>query len=304
MSSGPTYSAAHAATLEVAFLGLGAMGSRMAARLLENGAKLTVYNRSAAPTRALARRGAKVAETPRDAVANAPYVVTMVSDARALDALARGRDGVLKGLERGAVWIEMSTCGRPAARRLAARARSRGAHFVDAPVSGTVGPAERGELVAFVGGSAAARRRAEPVLRVLCKRLIVAGGVGQGQALKVIVNGLGAHHLVAFASMLRLGERAGLSREVILDAFTQGAFASPSYVGKKARVLARDYGQPEFTLDLTLKDVSLAAAMSRELGAKLPVLSAVQNEVRKGVAAGLGPKDLFGLERLYRTKAW
>jgi 3-hydroxyisobutyrate dehydrogenase len=125
--------------------------------------------------------------------------------------------------------------------------------------------------------------------------------VGQGQALKVAVNGLGAHHLVAFATMLAVAERAGLRRRVVLDAFTTGAFASPSYVGKKAKVLARRY-DPEFTLALTLKDARLATAMARAVGMSVPVLARVTREISRGVDAGLGDRDLFALETLYSRR--
>ncbi len=276
--------------MNVAFIGLGAMGSRMAARLAAHGMTLQVWNRSGS------RLGSLVfAESPREAARGARFVVTMVADAHALTAVARGPRGILAGLERGAVWVEMSTVGRPIVRTMAAAAKRRGAHLVDAPVSGTLGPAERGELVAFVGGDV---RRAAPILRILCRRTIHAGAVGQGQALKVVVNGLGAHHLVAFATMLAVAERAGLCRRVVLDAFTTGAFASPSYVGKKAKVLARRY-DPEFTLALTLKDARLATAMAREVGMSVPVLARVAREIGRGVAAGLGDRDLFALETMY-----
>jgi len=279
--------------MKVAFIGLGAMGSRMATRLAAHGMSLSVWNRSAVRLRA--GDSLAVAESPREAARGARFVVTMVADAPALTAVARGPRGILAGLERGATWIDMSTVGRPIVLSMSAAAKRRGARFVDAPVSGTLGPAERGELVAFVGGDV---RRAEPILRVLCRRTIHAGAVGQGQALKVVVNGLGAHHLVAFATMLAVAERAGLRRRVVLEAFTTGAFASPSYVGKKSKVLARRY-DPEFTLALTLKDVRLATAMARAVGMSVPVLARVAREISRGVDAGLGDRDLFALESMY-----
>lgn len=279
--------------VKIGFVGLGAMGSRMAARAAMAFADVRGFNRSRVRV-----HGVAIAKTARQAAEGADFVVTMVSDARALRAVALGRDGLLAGLARGATWIDMSTSGRPIALAMCAAAMKRGAHFVDAPMSGTLGPAERGELVAFVGGD---EKRARPLLRVLCKHWIRAGAVGQGQALKVIVNGLGAHHLVAFATMLAVGERAGLSRRVIVDAFTQGAFASPSYVGKKRKVLARKY-DPEFTLALTLKDAKLAESLAREVGLDVPVLRRVAREVARGVDVGLGPRDLFALETLYPRK--
>jgi glyoxylate/succinic semialdehyde reductase len=194
--------------------------------------------------------------------------------------------------------IEMSTSGRAAARRTAKRvARAKG-RFVDAPVSGTVGPAERGELVAMVGGGTTDVRDAEVVLGAMCRRIIHAGDVGQGQALKVLLNGIGAHHFVAFASMLVLGERAGLAREVLVDAFTSGAFASPSYVGKRAKVLAHDYA-PEFSLALALKDAELNVELQDEVGLPLEVLRTIARVLAKAVRAGLGEEDLYAVEKWF-----
>ena len=139
--------------------------------------------------------------------------------------------------------------------------------------------------------------RVRPVLDVLCKKLH-AGPIGAGQALKVVLNGLGAHHLVAFTSMFALGERAGLARDIVLDAFTTGAFATPSYVGKRSKVLARDYS-PEFSLALTLEDCRLAVELSDEVGLKLPVHRAIVADVEAGIREGLAELDLFALEKHY-----
>ncbi len=284
----------------VALLGAGALGSAVAARLLGLRFPLVVYNRTPARAERLVGLGAKVAATPKEAVRDARVVLACVSDADALRAILTGDDGAVRGL--GAVprqvFCDLSTVGRKAAREMAALVDARGTKYLDAPMSGTVGPASRGELVALVGGSTAALRRAEPVLNAICRKIIHAGSVGQGQVLKVVLNGLGAHHLVAFTSMLVLGERAGLSREHIVDAFTSGAFATPSYQGKRSKVLARDFS-PDFALALALKDAALAVELQYELDMKLPVHRAVVRDLEEAVSAGLGKEDLFGLERLY-----
>jgi 3-hydroxyisobutyrate dehydrogenase len=132
----------------------------------------------------------------------------------------------------------------------------------------------------------------------MCKRMLHAGAVGQGQALKVLLNGVGAHHFVAFGSMLALGQRAGLSREIIVDAFTNGAFASPSYVGKRAKVLARDYS-PEFSLALASKDATLNIELQDEVGLRLDVLRTIARTVKSAVRSGLGEKDLYAIEEWF-----
>ena len=264
---------------------------------------VAVYNRTPLDrARAAALEGARTASTPRECVRGASVVVTMVSDAAALASVLEGDDGVLAGLEAGALVIDMSTVGRGAALAAARAVVTRGARFVDAPVSGSVKPAERGELVALAGGDDADIARAEPVLLAMCKRVLVAGGVGQGQALKVVLNGIGSHHLVAFTSMLALGERAGLARATIVDAFTSGAFASPSYVSKAAKVIGRDYA-PEFSLALTKKDTQLNIELQDELGMPLAVHRAIAREVDAGIDEGLGEEDLFALEKHFARRS-
>jgi 3-hydroxyisobutyrate dehydrogenase-like beta-hydroxyacid dehydrogenase len=287
----------------VAFLGLGAMGKPMALRLAESGHALRVWNRTVGPDRWLAKAGATSSKTPRECVLGADVIVTMLSDAEALASVLEGPDGVLATLasERRRprpVLVDMSTIGRRAALEAARRVEEHGARFVDAPVSGSVGPAARGELVALVGGAVRSVERVRPVLDVLCKKVIHAGPAGAGQTLKVVLNGLGAHHFVAFTSMLALGERAGLARDVVLEAFTTGAFATASYVGKRAKVLVRDW-TPEFSLDLTLKDCRLAAELQDEVGLVLPVHRAIVAEVEAGIREGLGDLDLYALEKHY-----
>lgn len=287
----------------VAFLGLGAMGRPMAARLVEAGFTVRVYNRTRGPDRALAKHGATACSTPGECARGADVVITMLSDAEALATVLEGADGVLAQLssERRTprpVLVDMSTIGRVAAVAAGRRAEEHGARFVDAPVSGSVKPAGAGELVALVGGTVRSVERARPVLSVLCKKIIHAGGIGQGQALKVVLNGIGAHHLVAFTSMLALGEGAGLARDILLDAFTTGAFATPSYVGKRDKLLARDYAA-DFALALALKDCALNLALQEEVGISLPVHRAIVREVEAGVKEGLGELDLFALEKHY-----
>jgi 3-hydroxyisobutyrate dehydrogenase len=280
------------------------MGKPMALRLAEAGFPLRVWNRSAGADRWLVKAGATSTASPADCARGADVIVTMLSDAEALANVLEGKEGVLAAVEKRRprpIVVDMSTIGRRAAIEAGKRVEARGARFVDAPVSGSVGPAARGELVALVGGAVRSVERVRAILDVLCKKVIHAGPIGAGQTLKVVLNGLGAHHFVGFTSMLALGERAGLARDVVLDAFTTGAFATPSYIGKRTKVLARDYA-PEFSLALTSKDCQLASELSDEVGLSLPVHRAIVKDVEAGIREGLGDLDLFGLEKLYAKK--
>ena len=290
---------------KVSFLGLGTMGLPMATRVAQfarSGTRvkfeLVAWNRTAKRGAPLAKLGVPIVATPRECAQGAEFVFTMVSDVEALRALATGPDGLLAGLGKRATWIEMSTIGRAAALDLAKQATAQGAKFVDAPVSGSVGPAERGELAFLVGGAPRDVQRLEPLFMAMAKRVIHAGEVGQGQALKVVLNGVGAHQVIAFTSMLVLGLKAGLTRATLVDAFTSGAFGSPAIVGRKAKVLAKDYS-PEMTLEQALRDAQLNLDLQKEVGVSLPVQNEIHKEMGAAIAQGLGAEDQFGMEKFF-----
>lgn len=288
----------------IAFIGLGAMGAPMAARLVAAGYHVAVFNRSRGRDRALVKDGATTHGSTREAAGAADVIITMVTDAEALATVLEGPNGVLAAFagRQGAhkpVVVDMSTIGRRAAIAAAKRVEAHGGRFVDAPVSGSVGPASRGELVALVGGAVRTVERLRPILSVLCKKIIHAGPVGQGQALKIVLNGIGAHHFIALASGLALGERAGLARDIVMEAVISGAFATPSYVGKRDKLIRRDF-TPEFSLALALKDATLNEELQIETGLDLPVVRRILQEIEAAVESGLGELDLFGIENHYR----
>jgi 3-hydroxyisobutyrate dehydrogenase-like beta-hydroxyacid dehydrogenase len=277
----------------IAFLGLGVMGEPMATNLARAGFPVRPWNRSPRPGRVFA-------ESPRACAVDADIVITMLTGAEAVMDVLFGENGAATGPVRDKLFVEMSTSGPKCARRAAGKLHELGARFVDAPVSGTRGPAESGELVVLAGGSDADVARLADVFAPLARRVIHAGGVGMGQTLKVILNGMGCQHLLAFAGMLRLGEAAGLPRDVIVDAFTGGAFATPAYVGKRERVLKQDYENADFVLGLVLRDANLCAELQRETGLTLPTHRAARLELERAVGAGLADKDLFAVEAIYR----
>ncbi len=301
MASGVAKSPKAPPSTTLGFCGLGAMGAPMAANLVRKGFALRVWNRSPGPVAKLVELGATAATSPADCARGAAAVITMVSDKHALAAILGGDFGVLAGLAKRAIVVDMSTIGRAAALEAARAVEAVGGRFVDAPVSGSVRPAVKGELLALVGGRVKDVGKIDEVLRAMCSRVLFAGDVGQGQALKVVLNGLGAHHFVGFTSMLVLGERAGLRRETVVEAFTTGAFATPSYIGKRAKVLARDYS-PEFSLDLALRDCAATVELQREVGLPLASHRECMREIQDAVGEGLGKEDLFALEKHFTAR--
>jgi 3-hydroxyisobutyrate dehydrogenase-like beta-hydroxyacid dehydrogenase len=283
--------------MNVSFLGLGTMGAPMAANIGTRGHALTVWNRSPDRAAPLVAAGAKLAATPAEAARAAELVVTMLADPTALHAVFDGGDGVLAGLRPDALVVDMSTVDPKSACDLDVAVRARGGRFIDAPVSGTRKPAVDGTLVIMAGGDAADIERARPVLEAM-GRVISVGGVGQGMAMKLVLNGLGAHMMTGFAAMLVLGARHGLAPRTMLEVIGGGAFSSPLYAVKGPRILARDFS-PDFKLSLMKKDQELVIATADALGYDTPTLRAIRDVLEQAVAAGFGDGDLSSVIRLF-----
>jgi 3-hydroxyisobutyrate dehydrogenase-like beta-hydroxyacid dehydrogenase len=288
-------------SVTVAFLGLGTMGAPMAMNLLRRGHRVVVWNRDANKAVPLVEAGARAESTPAEAARGAEMVITMLSDPAAVEAVWAGSDGILEGLAASAIAIDMSTVDPETARALSARVRERGAAFVDAPVSGSRKPAVEGKLVIMAGGDEETIERARPMLEAM-GRVVRVGGVGQGMAMKLVLNGLGAHMMTAFASMLVFGVKHGLDPRAMVDVILEGAFSSPLYAVKAPKIFARDFS-PDFTLALMLKDQELVLKTAGALNVPLPSLTVIRDLLAEAVAAGFGDGDLCGVIRLFEAKA-
>ena len=194
----------------VAFVGLGAMGSRMARRLVDAGHEVAVWNRTPAKAEPLAAAGARVAATPAETARGAELAITMVRDATALEAVTSGAHGLLAALESGALLVEMSTVGQPPLKQLAQRLPE-GVGLLDAPVLGSISEAEQGTLRIFVGGDAALAERARPVLETLGDPIHV-GGLCNGAAAKLVANSTLFAVIAALGEAIALGDCLGLER--------------------------------------------------------------------------------------------
>src|SRR5882672_3901547 len=248
----------------VAVLGIGAMGHGMATSALRAGIPTIVWNRSPDATRDLAELGAEVAETAAEAAGRAAIVVTMVTDADAVIAIARDH-GVLAALTPGAIWVQMSTIGVAGIERVAALVDTERPDItlLDAPVSGSKDPAARGELTIFASGPDAARERVARLFDALGQRTFWAGPVGAGSRLKVVNNTWLAFAAEAVAASVALARRLGLETETVVDALGGGPLMSPWQAAKLQRIAEGDFS-PEFPLSLALKDVHLALESAEE----------------------------------------
>jgi 3-hydroxyisobutyrate dehydrogenase len=286
----------------VALLGLGVMGSGMAQNLLKAGFSLAVYNRTRAKAEPLAVKGARVAETPKEAVSAAQVILSMVGDDTASRAMWLGENGALAGAKPGAVLVECSTLSLPWVRELAGLAASHNLAFLDSPVTGSKDAAEAGELRLLVGGDAAVLERARPVLEAVSKRIDLFGPTGSGALIKLINNLMGGVQAVVLAEGLALAERAGLDMEQVVSFIINGAPGSPLVKGKAARMAARDYADTQFALKWMHKDTTYALRAADEFGVPMPTVAVAREVYRMARNLGLGEADFAAVIEALRQQ--
>lgn len=274
--------------MKIAFIGLGIMGSRMAANLLKHGNSLRVYNRSRAASEAL--QGAYIADSAAEAVAGADLVFTMLSTPEVVREIAFGANGFVQAMQKDAIWADCSTVNPSFSREMAAAASQEGIHFLDSPVGGSKGPAGEGTLAFFVGGSAEALEKARPYMEQMGSRVIHTGANGQGSALKMLVNSMLAQSMAVFAENLLLGEKMGFSRDWLLDFLPKLPVIAPFTQAKAAKIKANDF-EVEFPLEWMHKDIHLATLTGYELGQALPVSNAVKEVFALALKNGLNRED-------------
>jgi 3-hydroxyisobutyrate dehydrogenase len=251
----------------VAFVGLGKMGSGMALRMLGAGHLVTVYNRTAAKAEAVVSGGARLAASPQAACVNADAVFCMVSDDAASREVWLGVDGILASeLAPGALAVECSTLSHGWVMELASQVTDRGFRYIDSPVTGLPANAAAGDLTLLVGADEKDLEHATPLLAAISNRVIRFGGVGAGTAYKLIINMIGAVQIASVAEGMALAQRAGLNLTAVADAIATGQAASPQVVRNARRIVNGDHdSNVVFTAALRLKDVDYALRLAREL---------------------------------------
>ena len=242
---------------KIGFVGLGLMGSRMALNLVRAGYPVIVYNRTPEKTRSLAEAGATVAGSLAEVARNSEIVITMVSDSAALQAVVLGPAGLLDSLQPGAVLIDMSTVDPKVSRQVAEAVRARGAHMLDAPVSGSTMMAEQGSLSIMVGGEESVHERVREVLLKMGSRTTHVGPNGAAASLKPAVNIVIGVTMQVLAESIVLAERAGVAPEIAVEVLSNSAVASP-FLKYKASQLLQPLGPAAFTASMMQKDFTMA----------------------------------------------
>jgi 3-hydroxyisobutyrate dehydrogenase len=275
---------------KVAVLGTGIMGAAMARNLAASGLPTTVWDRSESATAPLAEGGARVAATPAEAVRDARVVITMLPTAEVVESVVFG-EKVARSLAEGAVWAQMGTIGIAATAAIVQRLGEMRPDimFVDAPVSGSKGPAGDGNLLILASGPDAAEPILRPVFSVIGRKTVWLGEAGKGSQLKLVVNAYLSILVEGVAEALELASRLGVAGQAVAEAIEGGPLDAPIADAKLHRMKTGDY-EPEFPLEWAVKDVDLALASVSQHS--LPLLAALSAQWHHAVATGLGRKDI------------
>ena len=268
----------------IAVLGTGRMGAPIAHNLLRAGFEVSVWNRTPRRAQELVDAGARVAASPADAAGSADVVVTMLTDGDAVADAMTGPKGALSALRPGSAWIQMATVGVDWTDRLARLAGERRLDFVDAPVSGSDGPAREAQLVILASGNDTVRKRVQPVFDAIGRRTLWLGPAGDGTRLKLVLNNWLASMTEAMAETLALTGALGLEPRVFLEAIADGPLEAP-YAAAKGRAMLADEFTPGFALHLALKDVRLALDAGHARGLELPLADAIARRWEQAMPA-------------------
>jgi 3-hydroxyisobutyrate dehydrogenase-like beta-hydroxyacid dehydrogenase len=273
---------------ELGYVGLGVMGGGIAKRLLDAGHTVTGWNRTRDKAQWLVDAGLRWADSPRAVAERSDVVFTMVTNTKAVQAVAHGPDGILAGLRPDSVYVDMSTASPANTRALAEHVSELGAHMIDAPVSGSVTTLEEGKLAVMVGGDAAVFERVKPILEDIGPKVFHVGPNGAAVTMKIATNLSLAVQMLAFSEGVLLAEKSGIPRETAVEVLLASVIASPMVAYRGPFVLE----QPDeawFDVNMMQKDLNLALELGRELDVPLPT-TAVTNEFLTA-ARGLGLED-------------
>ena len=286
----------------VSYLGLGTMGSGMASNLLKAGYKLTVWNRSAEKCKSFARKGARVAENPADAVRDVDVVMYCLSNDQAVEEIVFGADGILSGIKEGQIAIDMSTVLPATSLREHQAYSKHGVDFLDAPVFGSKQESADARLWIMAAGNKAIFEKVKPVLEHLGQTVHYFGENGHAVAMKLVGNLIVALEMEALAEGLVLAEKAGLDLNTVMEVVKVADFRSPLLVSNGQNILKRDFST-SFALKLMLKDADLIEKFAGSLQSPIPALRVVEKNLESAVTLGFGTENASAVIKALEKEA-
>jgi len=286
----------------ISYLGLGTMGSGMASNLLKAGYELTVWNRNAEKCEPFARKGARVADTPADAVRDVDLVMYSLSSDQAVEEVVFGAKGILSGIKEGQIAIDMSTVPPATSLRELEAYGKRGVDFLDAPVFGSKRESADAKLWILAAGNKAIFENVKPVLEHLGQSVHYFGKNGNAAVMKLVGNLIVALELEALAEGLVLAQKAGLDLNTVMEVVKVADFRSPLLVNNGENILERDFST-SFALKLMLKDAGLIEKFGESLSSPIPALRVVEKNLASAVTLGFGTENASALIKALEKEA-
>ncbi|MEM6269878.1 MAG: NAD(P)-dependent oxidoreductase [Bacteroidota bacterium] len=280
--------------MKIGFIGLGIMGSRMAANLQRAGYDLVVQNRTRSRGDALIAGGARWVDTPQAAARGMDVVISMLGDPAVVRSVAAGENGFLHGMEKNALWMDCSTVDPAFSQEMAVLAAKKGVRFVDSPVAGTKQPAESGDLLFLVGGDATDVAQIQPLMDIMGKKTLHLGGHGSGAKMKMLINGLLAQAMLAFSEAVVLGEAMGFGKEMVLDVLTATPVTAP-FLSVAEKKLREDNWETNFPLKWMQKDLQLASETAYAHGVAMPSLNTAKEAYALAKRHGFADQDFSAI---------
>ena len=287
--------------MNIGFLGLGDMGQAIVPRLLAAGHAVTGWNRTREKAAPMFKLGMQWADTPREVARESEIVFSIVTDSAAVRALALGENGVIAGLRKDAVYLDMSTIDPDGSRAVAAEFAKAGLTMMDAPISGTTLTLSKGNASLMVGGDKAAFERVQPVLLAIGPKVTYIGAQGLAVQLKVALNMTLVIEVIGFCEGIALAEKGGVRREVAVDAFLKSVVASPVLNYRAPLILEGHISDATYgNVNLQQKDMMLALDLGRKMGVPVPLGAAANEMLTACRGLGLAHHDFVAVYEVYR----
>jgi 3-hydroxyisobutyrate dehydrogenase-like beta-hydroxyacid dehydrogenase len=286
--------------MKIGFIGLGIMGSRMAANLQKHGNSLVVFNRTRAKAEPLLGPCGAFSDSPAKLAEEVEVLFTMLAHPDAVEQAALGADGFLNHLRQDALWVDCSSVNPSFSKKMAAEAARREVHFVDAPVTGSAPAAAEAKLIFWVGADPADLERIRPLLLCMGNKIVHTGGHGMGTSMKMVINLLLGTGMAAFAEAMALGEGLGLSSKMLFDSLLGTPAVAPFLAAKRDKIDNRNY-EVEFPLRWMQKDMHLATVSAYEASVAMPLSNVTKEMYRLAMRDGHASEDFSAIYE-YLTK--
>ena len=280
--------------MKIGFIGLGIMGSRMAANLQKHGYSLVVFNRTRAKAQSLLDRDGTFAKSPAKLAEQVDVLFTMLAHPDAVEQAALDPNGFLSHLKPNALWVDCSSVNPSFSKKMAAAAAARQVRFIDAPVTGSAPVAEEGKLVFWVGGNATDVETIRPLLQCMGSKIVHLGGHGMGTSMKMVINLLLGAGMASFAEAMALGQRLGLSQKMLFDSLLGMPTVAPFLASKREKIERKNY-EAEFPLRWMQKDMHLASVSAYEAGVAMPLMNVVKEIYRLAMRGGHETEDFSAI---------